>query len=40
MILDTLLNPILSNHFGFDVEVRSYFILGVALMFTASSLLL
>ena len=40
VVLDTLLNPILSDHFGFTVADNSYFMFGVFATLTAGSVLL
>ena len=39
-VLDTLLNPILSDHFGFTVADNSYFMFGVLVVQFGGSILL
>lgn len=39
-VLDTLLNPILSDHFGFTVTDNSYFMFGVLVVQTGGSIML
>jgi len=40
VMLDTLLNPILSDHFGFTVADNSYFMFGILAMQMGGSILL
>ena len=39
-VVDTLVNPILSDYFGFTEKENSYYFVGLTLAYTASSLLL
>ena len=38
--LDTLLNPVLSDHFGFSVKDQSYVVVATAILFILSTFLL
>ena len=39
-VLDTLVNPILSDYFGFTEKETSYYFVGLMLVYTTGSLLL
>ena len=39
-VVDTLINPILSDYFGFTEKENSYFFVGLMFVFLTSSLLL